>query len=51
VNELSALVKAILPLPNVVLRGLMIIPQAQNYQAFTQVNAYTTTTVGDNPCT
>ena len=37
VSELSALVKAILPLPNVVLRGLMIIPQAQNYQAFTQL--------------
>jgi pyridoxal phosphate enzyme (YggS family) len=37
VNELSALVKAILPLPNVVLRGLMIIPQAQNNQAFSQL--------------
>jgi len=37
VNELSDLVNAILPLPNVVLRGLMIIPQAQNYQAFTQL--------------
>jgi PLP dependent protein len=37
VNELSDLVKAILPLPHIVLRGLMIIPQAQNYQAFTQL--------------
>lgn len=37
ISELPDLVKAILPLPNVVLRGLMIIPQAQNYQAFTQL--------------
>lgn len=37
ISELPDLVNAILPLPNVVLRGLMIIPQAQNYQAFTQL--------------
>lgn len=37
ISELPDLVKAILPLPNVVLRGLMIIPQAQNYEAFTQL--------------
>lgn len=37
VEELPSLVAAILLLPNVVLRGLMVIPQAQNYQAFTQL--------------
>jgi pyridoxal phosphate enzyme (YggS family) len=37
ISELPDLVKAILPLPNVVLRGLMIIPQAQNHEAFTQL--------------
>lgn len=37
VEELPQLVAAILLLPNVVLRGLMVIPQAQNYQAFTQL--------------
>jgi uncharacterized pyridoxal phosphate-containing UPF0001 family protein len=39
---------AILPLPNVVLRGLMIIPQAGNHQAFTQLAQNTTTLLGDN---
>ena len=37
VEELPTLIKAILPLPNLVLRGLMIIPQAQNHQAFMQL--------------
>jgi pyridoxal phosphate enzyme (YggS family) len=37
VEELPNLVTAILTLPNIVLRGLMIIPQAQNYPAFTQL--------------
>ena len=37
VDELPTLINAILPLPNLVLRGLMIIPQAQNHQAFMQL--------------
>lgn len=37
VEDLPSLIKAILPLPQVTLRGLMIIPQAGNHQAFTQL--------------
>ena len=36
-NEVESLVNEILLLPNLVLRGLMIIPQAGNYQAFMQL--------------
>lgn len=37
IEELPMLIQAILPLPHLVLRGLMVIPQAQNYQAFEQL--------------
>lgn len=37
VHELATLVQAILPLPKLLLRGLMIIPQAGNEQAFAQL--------------
>ncbi len=37
VDELAVLVQSILPLPKLLLRGLMIIPQAGNEQAFAQL--------------
>lgn len=37
VDELAVLVQSILPLPKLLLRGLMIIPQASNEQAFAQL--------------
>ena len=36
-DELAVLVQSILPLPKLLLRGLMIIPQASNEQAFAQL--------------
>ncbi|MBH1970784.1 YggS family pyridoxal phosphate-dependent enzyme [Moraxellaceae bacterium AER2_44_116] len=39
VSDIEALVKAILPLPRVILRGLMIIPKAGNEVAFQQLTA------------
>ena len=39
VSDIEALVKAILPLPRVILRGLMIIPKAGNDVAFQQLTA------------
>lgn len=39
VSDIEALVKAILPLPHVILRGLMIIPKAGNDVAFQQLTA------------
>jgi hypothetical protein len=39
VSDIEALVKAILPLPHVILRGLMIIPKAGNDIAFQQLTA------------
>ena len=39
VSDIDALVKAILPLPRVILRGLMIIPKAGNDVAFQQLTA------------